>query len=281
MGKVIALDIGGTNTRLALVDDKYNIIKVEIKPTVTGSKEKFLESVRNIIARNVPNPREYDAIACGVPGRVTPEGYIAALPNIGITDIPLAEYLHGIFHLPVFVKNDAEVAALAEANVGPFAHAKSLYFVTISTGVGGALAKDGMIFPSSSEPGHVLVSYKGELREFEHLCSGNGVVRLCHEEGLEDIKSAKDFFEGYAGGDSECRRVFKIWLGLLSDWFKATQAAFQPDVFVLTGGAMKSKEAWLDALRKACPECKIEECGCGQQAGLLGAAALGFRSLER
>ena len=88
MKKVIALDIGGTNTRLAIVDEKYNILKVEIRPTVTGSKEKWLKSIRSIIEDNITYSHEYDAIACGVPGRVTPDGYIAALPNIGIDDIP-------------------------------------------------------------------------------------------------------------------------------------------------------------------------------------------------
>lgn len=278
MKQVIALDIGGTNTRLALVDENYKILKIEIRPTVTGSKEDFLNSVKSIILDNVGNFADYGCIACGVPGRVDPDGYIAALPNIGIVDIPLAEFLNEATGLPVFVKNDAEVAALAEANVGPFASAKSLYFVTISTGVGGAFSVEGKLWPSSSEPGHVLVNYHGELVEFEHLASGNGLVKLCQREGLE-VANAKEFFEGYAGGDVKCKEVFEIWIGLLSNWFNATQHAFQPEVFTLTGGVMKSKEVWLDALRKACPDCNIQECGCGQNAGLLGAAALGLHSI--
>ena len=279
MKQVIALDIGGTNTRLALVDEKYNILRVEIRPTVTGSKERFLSSVLSIIKDNVKDFSQFCAIAAGVPGRVSPDGYIAALPNIGIEDIPLAEYLHKETGLPVFVKNDAEVACIAEANVGPYANKESLYFVTISTGVGGALARNGNIYPSSSEPGHVLVEYKGELREFEHLASGNGVVNLAKSEGME-VSSAKEFFEAYAGGDAKAREVFPLWLNLLASWFKATQSAFQPDVFVLTGGAMKSKEVFLDKLREAAPECNIQECGCGQNAGLLGAAARGFNGVR-
>ena len=277
MKKVIALDIGGTNTRLALVDEKYNILKVEIRPTVTGSKEDFLNSVRNIIVDNVDDFSQYCAIACGVPGRVSTTGYIEALPNIGIIDIPLAEYLFDLAKLPVFVKNDAEVACLAEANVGPYKDSASLYFVTISTGVGGALARNGNLWPSSNEPGHVLINYKGELHEMEHYVSGNGILRLAKEEGME-VESAKDFFEAYAGGDKQAREIFPIWLGYLSSWFNATKAAFEPDVFVLTGGVMKSKEVWLDKLKEACPDCNIQECGCGQYAGLLGAAALGFHN---
>jgi len=280
MRKVIALDIGGTNTRLALVNDKYNIDKIEIRPTVTGNLESFLLSVKKIIADNVHDASAYEAIGVGVPGRVRPNGYIDALPNIGISEIPLAEYLHKEFGIPVFVRNDAEVAAIAEANVGPYADKESLYFVTISTGVGGALTRNGNIFPSSSEPGHVLIEYNGELREFEHLTSGNGIVNLCKDQGL-NVKNAREFFEGYAGGDPSYQGVFQHWLSLMSTFFHKTQEAFQPDVFVLTGGAMKSKEAFLDKLRKACPECNIQECGCGQNAGLLGAAAMALLSSKK
>ena len=278
MKPVIALDIGGTNTRLAIVDENFNILKVQIRRTVTGDKNKFLKSVAKIIKKNVKHYEDYCAIACGVPGRVDPNGHIDVLPNIGIEDIPLADYLRRLTGLPVFIRNDAEVACIAEANVGPYKDASSLYFVTISTGVGGALARNGNIYPSSNEPGHTLVDYKGELVEFEHLASGTGLVKLAQDAGME-VENGKEFFEAYQAKDKVARQVYEVWLSYLSNWFNATQEAFQPEVFVLTGGVMKSKQFFFNRLRRACPNCNIQECGCGQYAGLLGAAALGFLSV--
>ena len=278
MRKVIALDIGGTNTRLAIIDEKYHLETVDIRKTVTGSKDAFIKSVVKIIKDHIDGKQAYEAIGIGVPGRVSPDGYIAALPNVGIEDIDLAHILEDQFHLPVFIRNDAEVAALAEANVGPFHELKKLYFVTISTGIGGALTLDGRIHPSFSEPGHVLVKHNGELVELEHLASGTGIVRLCADHAVF-VDSAKDFLEGKAAGDADMLEPYEHWIELLSFFFNSVQKTFMPDAFVLTGGVMKSKEVFLEDLRKACPDCRIEECGCGQYAGLMGAAAMAWTSL--
>ena len=159
MKKIIALDIGGTNTRVALINEKYEIESVKIEPTVVGNTELFLANVKKTILEAIPSFEGVSALAMGVPGRVRYDGFIYALPNIHIDNVPLASYLSKEFKLPAYVINDAEVAALAEANVGPFKKAKSLYFVTISTGVGGALTIGGELRNSSYEAGHTMTAY--------------------------------------------------------------------------------------------------------------------------
>lgn len=276
MRKVIALDIGGTNTRVALVDESYNILAEVIRDTVRGSTEEFLESVASIIEAAVPNRDGVIAIAAGVPGRVRVDGHIDALPNIGIENIPLARFLSERFHLPAFILNDAEVASLAEANVGPLKDHPSLYFVTISTGVGGALTREGKLIHSSYEVGHTMTSYHGSLYEFEHLASGTGLVRLAGLNGLS-IASAKEFFSLVQSKDPLALRVYEDWVALLGGWFSMVQDAFHPDVFALTGGVMKSADLFFEDLRVASKGCHLERAGCGQRAGLLGAAAYGFQ----
>ena len=130
---VIALDVGGTNTRCALIDEKYNIIKVIRERTNRGSVDGFLNQIRKIITSL--NARKYNplGIICGVPGKVEANGYIPILPNIHIENIPLKEYLEKYFSLPIIVRNDAEIAAVAEGYLGSGKAAKSTYFITIST----------------------------------------------------------------------------------------------------------------------------------------------------
>jgi glucokinase len=219
-------------------------------------------------------------LATGVPGRVRYDGFIYALPNIHIENIPLASYLSKEFSRPAFVINDAEVAALAEANVGPFKKAKSLYFVTISTGVGGALTIGGELRNSSYEAGHTMTPYHGEIHEFEHMASGVGLRRLADMNGLQ-IESAREFFELVKNKNPQALAVYQDWIKLVADWLEMIQEAFTPEVFTLTGGVMKSAAIFFDDLKRASPHCHLELCGCGQEAGLIGAAVLGFQRTRK
>jgi glucokinase len=278
MAKIIALDIGGTNTRVALINEKYEIESVKISPTVVGNTDLFLANVKKTILEAIPASafKDVKALAMGVPGRVRYDGFIYALPNIHIENVPLASFLSKEFHLPAYVINDAEVAALAEANVGPFKKAKSLYFVTISTGVGGALTINGELRNSSYEAGHTMTAYHGEVHEFEHMASGVGLRRLADMNGLE-ITDARQFFELVKNKNPLALSVYQDWIKLVADWLEMIYSAFTPEVFTLTGGVMKSAPLFFEDLRRAAPHCHLELCGCGQEAGLIGAAVLGFQ----
>jgi glucokinase len=278
MKKIVALDIGGTNTRVALINEKYEIESVKIEPTVVGNTELFLANVKKTINEAIPNLKDVSAFAMGVPGRVRYDGFIYALPNIHIDNVPLAEYLTKEFKKPAYVINDAEVAALAEANIGPWHKAKSLYFVTISTGVGGALTVNGQLKNSSYEAGHTMTQYHGEVHEFEHMASGVGIRRLCDMNGLE-IESAQQFFQLVKNKNPQALSVYKDWIKLVADWLEMIEDAFNPEIFTLTGGVLKSADIFWDDLKRAAPHCHIEKCGCGQEAGLIGAAVLGFQKI--
>lgn len=278
--KVIALDIGGTNTRCALINEDYEIEKVLINPTLLGNKEAFLSSIAETIESCVSDFHDVVAIAGGLPGRVNPEGYIVALPNIGIEDVHLAEYLYGRFGIDTYLRNDAEVAALSEANVGPYRKYRSLYFITVSTGVGGALCVNGKLRNSSYEVGHTLFeSGKGELHELEHMVSGNYLYRLGKDDGIE-VATAIDFFQGVRNGTKWIMPTYETWLSIFSRFINSIQETFSPDVIVMTGGVMKSADVFLNDLIFRCPNSLIRKCHFEQEAGLIGAAVYGFQMSE-
>lgn len=276
MRKIVALDIGGTNTRVALINDKYEIETVVIEPTVVGNTDLFLAAVKKAIEENIKDWSDVAALAMGVPGRVRYDGFIYALPNIHIENIPLADYLSKAFNKPAYVINDAEVAALAESNVGPLKVTKSLYFVTLSTGVGGALTVGGELRNSSYEAGHTMTAYHGEIHEFEHMASGVGICRLAYMNGLQ-VVDAKEFFALVKNGNPQAMNVYRDWIKMVAEWFEMIQYAFEPEVYAITGGVMKSSDVFFKDLRMAAPHCRLELCGCGQEAGLIGAAVLGFQ----
>ncbi len=276
MEKVVSLDIGGTNTRVALINENYEIEKVLIRPTVVGNTDLFLKNVKKTIEEALPTFEGVKCFAMGVPGRVRYDGYIYALPNVHIVNVPLAEYLTKTFSLPAYVINDAEAAALAESNIGPHKKEKSLYFVTISTGVGGAFTEKGVLKSSSYEVGHTMMSYHGETHEFEHMASGTGIVRLADMNGLH-VGDAREFFELKKNGYELAERVYRDWIRLFADWFRMIEETFSPDVFALTGGVMKSQDIFFEDMKAAVPGIRLEACALGQEAGLLGGAVYGFQ----
>lgn len=275
MKNVIALDIGGTNMRIALIDDHYRLLKVMRFPTLTGDKEVFIHQVAQAIQELNAPLKDVKAISIGVPGRVQPDGHIVTLPNIKIQDVGLLPFIKRKFHLPVFIRNDAEMAAIAEANLGAGRGRQRVFFITISTGVGGALVVKGQLQYSSYEIGHTLFAYKNKYYEFEQIASGTGIINLCALNGL-NVQAASLFFSLVASGNLEANLIFEDWLTLMSDFINMIQKLFEPDVIAITGGVMKSKELFFDKLKLRLPQANIVKAEFGDDAGLMGAASYAF-----
>ncbi len=275
--KVVSLDIGGTNTRAALIDEKHEILKTNILPTVRGDVGAFLDNVKKCVI-GLGDISDVAAFGGGVPGRVRKDGFVYALPNVGVAEIPLADYLREAFGKPAYIANDAEIAALAESNLGEYKDAKSLYFATISTGFGGALTIGGKLKETSYEVGHSVFSFKGRYIEFEHYTSGGGILNLARENGLV-ASSTKEFFDLVRSGDPIAKQSLDEWLGLVSSFFNMVQRDYSPEVFALTGGVMRSSDCFLEDLRKLCPDSDLRLCSFKEEAGLQGGAVLAYQAL--
>jgi glucokinase len=275
MNLVIALDIGGTNLRGAVVNDQYNFLNVKVIPTPLNYVTKFLNDVKTIIDQLLSSHPQVKAIACGVPGRVDTLGGIDILPNIGIRNVPLKSFLEQTYRLPVVIKNDAVMAAIAEGNLGFGKPLNSSYFITISTGIGAAFISNHQLKHSSEEAGHMLVPFAGGFEELEKVASGQGIVHLAKHHGV-DIPDAKTFFQKLSQHDPKIQVVFKQWLGYLTEFLKWVDRYYAPEAFILTGGVLKSKAFFWDALQSSVPHIPLALAKFGHDAGLMGAANLAF-----
>ena len=274
MKHALALDIGGTNLRAALVDENYQIIKLHVLPTPINDLTAFLQAVKTAIDEVIRGfSGTIQAIACGVPGRVDGLGGIDILPNIGIRQVPLKSFLETAYHLPVIIKNDAVMAAIAEGNLGFGKTLDSSYFITISTGVGAALVANHQLHPSSEEVGHMLVPFASGFEELEKVISGQGIVRLAAHHGLI-VPDAKTFFLRYGDHHPLAVKAFQSWLTYVSDFLKWIDRYYAPKAFIFTGGVMKSKAYFWDALQAIVPHIPLALAQFGQDAGLIGAANL-------
>lgn len=275
MKHVIALDIGGTNLRAALVNETYQIIEMVVASTPLQNLNAFLEQVKKSIDSLLKKQPNVSAIACGVPGRVDESGGIEILPNIGIKNVPLKSFLETTYHLPVVIKNDAVMAAVAEGNLGYGKSLESSYFITISTGIGAAFIANHQLRHSSEEAGHMLVKLGNDYEELEKVASGQGIVKLAAFHGVT-IPDAKTFFTLYGQGDKSIQPIFQIWLTYLTDFLKWVDRYYAPKAFILTGGVMKSKDYFWNDLQKAVPHIPLALAQFGQDAGIIGAANLAF-----
>jgi glucokinase len=275
MKYVIALDIGGTNLRGAVVNDQYRLLDVKIIPTPLNDLNNFLNEVKNIIDQLLDNHPQVKAIACGVPGRVDTLGGIDILPNIGIRHVPLKSFLESTYRLPVVIKNDAVMAAIAEGNLGFGKPLNSSYFITISTGIGAAFIANHQLKHSSEEVGHMLVPFAGGFEELEKVASGQGIVNLAKHHGVE-VTDAKTFFLRLGQQDPKIKLIFQQWLDYLIQFLQWVDRYYSPQAFILTGGVLKSKAFFWDAIQSSVPHIPLALATFGQDAGLMGAANLAF-----
>lgn len=278
MKKVISFDIGGTNTRIALINEHFEIEKEETIPTKRDSVDAFLSSIDELISHF--DLKNVLAFGVGIPGVCNREtGYIYDLPNVHIKDIPLGEFIQNKYRKKVFVRNDAEVACLAEAYLGAGKEYERVFFITISTGLGGALVVDKDNQDYITEIGHTAFSYKGHMEEYEGLASGTGIPRLCKLNGLE-VGNAGEFFSLVRNNDKKALDIFEEWLSILSSFIHMIQDSYEPDVITVTGGVTKQKDLFFEKLIEMNHNSNIVECKCKEEAGRIGAGVYAFKMMK-
>lgn len=293
----IGVDIGGTNIRLAVVDENGEIVAVNKQRTKKMSEAKDL--VDQIIELyNLVEADKYDVVGMGVgvPGPVKQNtGYVHVLSNIGLSDFNLREMLEERLNIKVVVGNDAKVAALAEARLGAGRDKHVVQYITISTGVGGGLVIDGKLFYSSNgfsqEIGNMNLIRNGRQPNpsmnpgcLEGHCSGTALVSIAKERGL-DVVHAGEFFYEASKGNPIALELKNEWIENLAISMGSLANILEPDVFVLGGGVMQSSEYFLDELKEKFnkylfPQMRgkimVEKAHFDQDAGIIGASLLVF-----
>lgn len=270
MRKVLAFDIGGTNMRLALVNEKFEVEKRQDLSTVTGDPEAFMSNCIKLIEQF---PLEdVVAIGAGVPGVVDRKtGMILDLPHVHIQNVPFGEVLSKKFNLPVFLRNDAEVACLGEAYLGAGKDYERVFFITVSTGLGGALCVDQKNQDYVTEVGHTKFIYKNTLQEYG-LVSGVNIHKLIEMNDIKGIETARDMFHGIREKNPEALRLYDEWFMILNKFVRLMIDSYQPDIICMTGGLMKAKDVFFEKLQEENEDANIVECHFSESAGIMGAS---------
>lgn len=253
--KVIAVDLGGTNLRVALVEGK-KVLKY-IKNKTPKTKNELLQVIVDSISQLIT--KDVRAIGVGSPGPLA-NGVILNPPNIPFKNFNLKKFLENKFKKRVVIDNDAKCVALAELKLG--VRKKNFIILTLGTGIGGGIIINGEIYHGSH-------GYAGEVcglvidngKHFETLWKekkGNIMDLIKNKEKNKLEKISKYLGQGIAS--------------LIN--------VFDPEVVVLMGGAREAGKPFLDMIKKhtkeyvvlpTIPEIKWSKI---EHPGILGASLL-------
>jgi len=172
--KIISGDLGGTKILSALLEDSKITDRVKIptdsKSGAEGIVKLLVGSINQLLLQNNLTEKDMTAISIGVPGSVDfNKGIIAFAPNIcgGIKNFNIKKSLMKYFHIPIFIENDVNLAALGIKKFEIKKTSKDFLVVSIGTGIGGALVLDDKIYRGShyyaGEIGHITVDLKGPI----------------------------------------------------------------------------------------------------------------------
>jgi len=231
---IVAIDIGGTKTLVAVFDASMNIVKSVKFKTPTNYTE-FLKEVRNA---SLQLPLEdIQAGAVGTRGVVDREkGELALDTKLGWKNIPLAQDCKDIFNCNFSIENDAKMAGLSEARADTAHGYSKVVYVTVSTGINCAFVIDGLLDQHTvgSEVGKWLVEKDGKVQLWENVASGSWIKETYG--GL-----ASDITDPVAWKDIS----YNLALGFVN-----IAAAYTPDLIIIGGGVGTNFDKFGDILQE-------------------------------
>lgn len=263
MKNFIGVDLGGTNVRVAKVSEQGDLIQVvkeatEIEQGVPHVIQKIIRLIEEI-----DGYKECKGIGMGVPGPVdTNQGKMIIATNLpGFVGYPMKEKIENHFHIPTFIDNDVNVAGCGEAILGAGRGKNIVYYVTLSTGIGGALVVNQKVISGKNghagEIGNMIIDRNREKVNYlnagaiENEASGTALTRkakLMYPEGM--IEHAGDLFELARKGDEKALELVDDMAFNIALMFSSIAHVVDPDVFVLGGGVMKGKDVFFDKMER-------------------------------
>lgn len=229
----IAIDLGGTNVRVASVIPGGKVARVLIEPCLsTGSEEEVLGQLYRLID-DLMSP-EVDGIGIGVPSVVdTEQGIVYNVVGIpSWKEVHLKELLEERYHVAVAVDNDCNCFALGVTRFGKDGPHKEAFCATLGTGVGGSLVVDGRLYRGRNAGAGEIGSIPYLDKDYEYYCSSRFFVG----KGT----TGKDTAIAAAGGDPQAIAIMNEFGGHIGKLVQMIMFAYDPSVIILGGSIAKA-----------------------------------------
>lgn len=312
----IGIDLGGTGIKAGLVDDNYDIVHTASIPTGAQRPQNEIIKDMAMLAIRVTKEAGYDiekdvkSIGIGSPGTCdSKNGILVYANNINFENAPMREEIQKYINLPVYIGNDANVAALGEFKVLDDKNVEHMVAITLGTGVGGGVIINKKIYDgfngAAAEIGHFQVQMSGgepctcgRTGCWETYGSVTALIRETRRavEANPDCDMAKDVaakggeidgktsFVWAKAGDSVAQKVVDEYIKAVAEGIVSVINIFQPQVLVIGGAISKEGDYLLNPIKaiveksrysRSIPQTEIRIAKLGNDAGIIGAALLG------
>lgn len=313
--EAIGVDLGGTKMLLGVLDPDSKVVW-ESREGSTGHDESELVE---LLVREVEEARAeragVKAVGLGIPATIDHDkGLAVSAVNLPIDNLPVRDVVAERIGLPVFVDNDANLAALAEHRFGAAQGARNAVVLTVGTGIGGGLILGGELYRGATgagaELGHVVIDIDGPRCQgncpnhgcVEAFASGTALGREGREAAAREPESAlgkllaegaeidgRAVTEAALEGDEVAIATVALIGRRLGVALSGFANIFEPETIVIGGGVMAAGELLLEPARRelaarALPPMNrtpVVAAQLGYDAGMIGAAAMARIELER
>ncbi|MDO5737764.1 MAG: ROK family protein [Eubacteriales bacterium] len=316
----LSYDIGGTNLKVAIIDENFRILGK--KSTKANAKERSGEQVievsiqlgKDLISELDLNCDSMLAIALGAPGLVDDHsGRFVRASNLNFNDLAVRDLFQKEFSKPVFLINDANAAALAEAELGAGKETDTSVLLILGTGLGAGICIDHKIYTGysglASELGHHVIELNGRPCScgrngcFEQYSTAGALIRLTEEaieEEPESILAAEvrdagrvsghTAFSAAKKGCSAAAAVLDQYYEYLAEGVANVINFLMPELIIIGGGVSGAGQVLVDGIEAkldgkvftapGCPKTRLVLAAMGNEAGLLGPAIYAATELK-
>lgn len=305
---VIGVDLGGTKISTALSTINGDIISK--KTVATNAKEgeepvlsRIIATIETVLEKGNVLIDKVKAIGIGSPGPLdAKKGTIISTPNLPFKNYNVIKPIRDKFNVPVFLDNDANVAAIGEYMFGAGKGKRDIVYFTVSTGVGGGAVLNGQIYRGNTcnalEIGHITVNPNGprcncgNVGCLEAMSSGTAIGKKGREAASTNVETSLkkykeitsvEVFKEMEAGDAIAKEIIDEALNYLGIGVANAVAIFDPEMIIIGGGVSKAGAIVFDTVRdvvnKRCfksmaESCEIVPAALGTDAGVIGAVAL-------
>ena len=294
----VAIDIGGTNTRVALADEELNIIERKQFATDSENPDVTLGKIAEII-----KSFDCDIVGAGMscPGPLDLiNGKILTPPNLKGQwhNLKVAEELSKLINKPVYLENDANLAGLAEAVVGEGKDYNYVQFFTVSTGLGAGFVINKEIYHGAhgfgnevancvmmkDGPSHVSIIPGG----IEAISSGTAITSRAVKAGL-DVKHAGEVNDLAKAGNEVAKQIMDDAKEYLANFIGVVYGYADPEIVILGGSVALKIDGFVEEVEALAkervyeimkPYVKVRKSTLNEDSGLIGAAYLAFSKAE-
>lgn len=309
---VIAVDLGGTNIRVAVISESGKMEhRTRTQTRASEGPDAVIGRIGGLVNEVVREARLGREVPVGVasPGPLNPRtGVVHYTPNLpGWRDVPLVQKLSAIIERPVTLANDGNCGALGEAMFGSAKGVKNLVYLALGTGIGGGIISEGILIDGKNglgaEVGHTVVALDGPRcscgsvgclesftagwaiqAEAEHIATtadGDMMRKIAGEGPIH----AGIVAEAARQGDPAAQNLLDRAGRALGAAMGSFTNMFDPEMIVIGGGVATLGELLMGPAKRAMPsysfvdmrrEVTIAYSSLGSHTGIYGAAALAF-----